>query len=47
MVIIVPGEESTYGNVVNMLDELRINIIDRYALINNPQKEHIDIFKKF
>lgn len=47
MVIIVPGEESTYGNVVNILDELRINVIDRYALINNPQKEHIDIFKKF
>lgn len=47
MVIVVPGEESTYENVVNMLDELHINVIDRYALVNNQQKEHAEIFEKF
>ena len=43
MVIIVPRDERSYEKVINILDELHIDVINRYALINNSQKERIDI----
>lgn len=46
MIIIVPGNNSSYKNVVDILDEMHITVIDRYALINNPQSEHLTVFEK-
>ncbi len=34
MIVIKPGEESTYKDVVNALDEMTINDIKRYALVD-------------
>ncbi|GAO41471.1 ExbD/TolR family protein [Flavihumibacter petaseus] len=34
VVVIKPNKESTYKNVVNMLDEMSINVIKRYALVD-------------
>jgi len=34
MVIIKPNEESTYKNTVDILDEMKINAVQRYAIID-------------
>jgi biopolymer transport protein ExbD len=34
MVIIMPGDQSTYKNLVNIMDEMTINDVKRYALVN-------------
>jgi len=34
MIVIKPGEESTYKDVVSALDEMKINDIRRYALVD-------------
>jgi biopolymer transport protein ExbD len=39
VVVIKPGEESTYRNVVDILDEMTINVIKRYALVDISEGE--------
>lgn len=40
VVVLKPNDESTYKNVINILDEMLINDIKRYALVNiSPQED--------
>lgn len=39
MVIIKPGSRSTYGDLVNVLDEMKINAIKQYMLGEPDQQE--------
>lgn len=39
VIVIKPGEESTYKNVVDILDEMAINDIKRYALVDISEVE--------
>ncbi len=39
VVVIKPDSESTYRNVVDILDEMSINVIRRYALVNISEGE--------
>jgi len=34
VVVLKPSEECTYGNVVDILDEMAINVLKRYALVD-------------
>src|SRR5262249_6930512 len=39
VVVIKPNDESTYRNIVDILDEMAINVIKRYALVDiSPQE---------
>ncbi len=40
MVIIKPNEESTYRNAVDILDEMSINVVTRYALVDISEGEN-------
>jgi biopolymer transport protein ExbD len=39
VVVIKPGEESTYRNIVDILDEMAINVVKRYALVDISEGE--------
>jgi biopolymer transport protein ExbD len=39
VIVIKPGNESTYKNVVDILDEMTINTITRYALVDISEVE--------
>jgi biopolymer transport protein ExbD len=45
--IVMPGEQSTYNNIVSILDEFQINLIDRYALVNKVDPKHEKDIKLF
>ena len=32
--IVMPGNKSTYKNIIDMLDEFSIDVVERYALVN-------------
>jgi len=41
VVIIKPNDESTYKNVIDILDEMSINVIKRYALVDiSPEEDY-------
>jgi len=40
-VIVKPNEESTYRNVVDILDELSINVVTRYAMVDISDGENL------
>ena len=42
VVVIKPNEESTYRNVIDILDEMSINVIGRYALVDiTPDEDQL------
>ena len=40
VVVIKPGDECTYKNVVDILDEMSVNVINRYALVDISEVEN-------
>jgi biopolymer transport protein ExbD len=41
VVVLKPNDESTYKNVVDILDEMSINVIKRYALVDiSPEEDY-------
>jgi biopolymer transport protein ExbD len=40
MVVIKPSDESTYKDFVDILDEMKINVVDRYALVDISEAEN-------
>lgn len=45
VVIIKPGKESTYKNVVDILDEMTIHQITRYAIVKPGEKDSLFLSK--
>ena len=41
VIVIKPGKESTYKDVVDMLDEMTINDIERYAMVDISEGEEL------
>ncbi len=46
VVVIKPSEESTYKNVVDILDEMTINQIKRYALVPDISTVEVDLIRR-
>ncbi len=40
MVVIKPSDESTYKDFVDILDEMKINVVERYALVDISDPEN-------
>ena len=40
-VIIKPTKSSVYGSIVNVLDEMTINGVKRYAIVDITEKEEV------
>ena len=38
--IVMPGSQSTYKNIINILDEFAINEVEKYALVNKVDPEY-------
>lgn len=45
MVVIKPSDESTYKDFVDILDEMKINMVDRYALVDISPAEDMLVKK--
>ena len=45
MVVIKPSDESTYKDFVDILDEMKINMVDRYALVDISPAEDMMVKK--
>lgn len=45
VVLIKPGKESTYKNTVDILDEMTINCVTRYAIVK-PEREELQYLEK-
>jgi biopolymer transport protein ExbD len=41
VIILKPNEESTYRNVIDILDEMSINVVTRYALVDISDGENL------
>jgi biopolymer transport protein ExbD len=41
VIILKPNEESTYRNVIDILDEMSINVVKRYALVDISDGENL------
>lgn len=48
MLIVKAHEKANYGNTVNLLDEILINAVKKYALVKllNPEALYIDSVKR-
>ncbi|PZP49272.1 MAG: biopolymer transporter ExbD [Pseudopedobacter saltans] len=43
VVLIKPGEKSSYGNLVSILDEMKISMVDRYTIVDPSPNEQMVI----
>jgi len=46
VILIKPGQEASYENVVNVLDEMLINSVRRYSVVD-PEKEETNFLKRY
>lgn len=46
-VIVMPGDQSTYKNIIDILDEFSIDVVERYALVNKVDPQYEAYIAKF
>ncbi|HTN35861.1 MAG TPA: biopolymer transporter ExbD [Arachidicoccus sp.] len=46
-VIVMPGNQSTYKNIIDILDEFSIDVVERYALVNKVDPAYEAYIAKF